>query len=287
MDHLLRVGQQEEGTNPEWQLCPDYGLDSKEFIVSGSTSYSWVKTVHILSTEGSILGTLRRGCPALVDSFSWTVPKDEAEGCRNGIDPEGISAVDPAILAPDCQELEQQVLYTDEWSGVLSQRAIKVMDCHDDAIFEMSEERRDLYVGRYMIHSDFVVQDPQGQVIGYCKLDTPAQGLKDIGEHNFTIVDLAGREIAQARRPLRWRGGSQNHSWHVTILDQEGPDVGGALITDMRVVAVAVANYVLRHQPADLCSDAVLVVLPMACTLAVIGLFTGFHAARSLWAPKR
>ena len=24
---------------------------SKEFIVSGSTSYSWVKTVHILSTE--------------------------------------------------------------------------------------------------------------------------------------------------------------------------------------------------------------------------------------------
>jgi hypothetical protein len=25
--------------------------------------------------QGSVLGTIRRGCPALVDSFSWTVPK--------------------------------------------------------------------------------------------------------------------------------------------------------------------------------------------------------------------
>jgi len=66
---------QEEGTNPEWQMCPDFGLESKEFIVSGSTDYSWVKTVQILSTEGAVLGTIRRGCPALLDSFSWTVPK--------------------------------------------------------------------------------------------------------------------------------------------------------------------------------------------------------------------
>ena len=34
-----------------------------------------VKTVHILSTEGALLGTIRRGCPALLDSFSWTVPQ--------------------------------------------------------------------------------------------------------------------------------------------------------------------------------------------------------------------
>ena len=29
---------------------------------------------------------------------------------------------------------------------------------------QMFEERRDLYVGRYMIHSDFVVQGPAGEV---------------------------------------------------------------------------------------------------------------------------
>lgn len=235
--------------------------------------------------EGSVLGTIRRGCPALVDSFSWTVPKDEAEGCRNGIEPAPLSALDPSIVAPDCQELERQVLYTDEWGGLLSQSSTKVMDCHDDLLFKMYQERRDLYVGQYMIHSDFAVQGPDGNVVGYCKLDSPVQGLKSVGEYNFTIVDLSGRAMAQARRPLRWPGGSREHAWHVTILDTEGPDVGGALITDMRVVAVAVANYVLLHQPADLCSDAVLMLLPMACTLAVIGLLAGFSAARSIFAP--
>ena len=29
---------------------------------------------------------------------------------------------------------------------------------------QMYEERRDLYVGRYMIHSDFAVQGPDGEV---------------------------------------------------------------------------------------------------------------------------
>eukprot|EP00292_Cryptomonas_paramecium_P011567 CAMPEP_0113667014 /NCGR_PEP_ID=MMETSP0038_2-20120614/3202_1 /TAXON_ID=2898 /ORGANISM="Cryptomonas paramecium" /LENGTH=320 /DNA_ID=CAMNT_0000582585 /DNA_START=401 /DNA_END=1363 /DNA_ORIENTATION=+ /assembly_acc=CAM_ASM_000170 len=289
VDSHRRLGLQEQGTNPEWQLCPDYGLDSKEFVVSGSTEYSWVKTVNILSTEGVLLGTMKRGCPSVMDSFSWTVPKAQAEGCRT-IEPAAISEVDPTVVAPDCQELERQVLYTDQSGGLFSRPSVKVMDCHDDLLFEVYEERRDLYVGSYMIHSDFVVEDKTGQVMGFCKLDSPLGGLKEIGGYNFTIVDLAGREIAKATRPLRWAGGAKSHAWHVRMLDAEGEadqQQGGVGVWDMRVVAVAVANNVLRHQPSDLCSDVVLALLPMACTLALIGLFAGFHAASALLAPKR
>ena len=41
---------------------------------------------------------------------SFSGRQDEAEGCRNGIDPDPLSSVDPSIIAPDCQVCRHAVM---------------------------------------------------------------------------------------------------------------------------------------------------------------------------------
>jgi hypothetical protein len=59
---------------------------------------------------GGRRGGQRRGAVKAV----W---QDEAEGCRNGIEPAPLSALDPSIVAPDCQARARDRCARDAWRG--------------------------------------------------------------------------------------------------------------------------------------------------------------------------
>mmetsp|Transcript_3390 Transcript_3390/g.8199 ORF Transcript_3390/g.8199 Transcript_3390/m.8199 type:complete len:354 (+) Transcript_3390:214-1275(+) len=273
---LSPIGQEEQGVNPRGQPCPSYGLNETEFLVVGFTEHYWRKTVEIRSLEGKLLGIVKRGCPAWTNSFVWKVPQEHASGCRDH--------VDPSVFSSKCQMPETEVLYTDEFSGLLNPASVKIMDCHDDQIFTLYEEHREVIVHDYKIHSDFVVQDLNGNVMGYCRQDqlphaSAERSLVRVGQHNFTIVDLEGEAVASAVRPLHWPNGATEHAWHVTIHRESVP----LTLSDVRIVAVAVVNNVLLHEEDDWCSDIVFALTPILLTLTAIALIAALSTCYS-WA---
>lgn len=258
---LSPLGQQEEGVNPRGQPCPNYGLDQSSFLVVGGTQHYWTKTVEIRFPSGKLMGTVKRGCPAWTESFVWRVPEEHALGCRDD--------VDPNVFTSTCQIPEVEVLYTDEWSGLLHPNEIKIRDCHDDLIFRLYEEKKQVIVHDYMIRSDFVVESKNRTIMGYCRQDRlPGRALARVGDHNFSIVDMDGEVVASATRPVHWPNGATEHIWNVTISQ---PSVPGT-ISDVRVVAVAVLNNVLLHEQDDWCSDIVFMLTPILLTLLGIAI---------------
>ena len=210
---LSPIGQEEQGVNPRGQPCPNWGLDSTEFQVVGFAAHAWRKTVEIRSTEGEVLGTIKRGCPAWTNSFVWMVPKEHASGCRDH--------VDPNVFSSKCQLPETEILYTDEFSGLLNPSEIKIMDCHDDQIFSLHEQHREIIIHDYKIKSDFMVKDLNGNTMGYCRqvkdLNGKHLGVSRVGDHNFTIVDLEGEVVATATRPFHWANGATEREWQVVL----------------------------------------------------------------------
>ena len=272
---LSPIGQEEQGVNPRGQPCPDWGLDSLEFQVVGFAAHTWRKTVEIRSMEGEVLGTIKRGCPAWTNSFVWMVPDEHASGCRDN--------VDPNVFSSKCQVPEKEILYTDEFSGLLNPSGIKIMDCHDDKIFSLHEEHREIIIHDFKIKSDFLVKDLNGNTMGYCRQDESGRGLAHVGDHNFTIVDLEGEVIATATRPLHWANGATEHVWDVQILQDPLP----LTLSDMRVVATAVVNNVLLHETEDWCSDIVFALTPMLITLVCIGVIAAISTCVSWFKPYK
>lgn len=272
---LSPIGQEEQGVNPRGQPCPDWGLDSLEFQVVGFAAHTWRKTVEIRSLEGEVLGTIKRGCPAWTNSFVWMVPDEHASGCRDN--------VDPNVFSSKCQVPEKEILYTDEFSGLLNPSGIKIMDCHDDKIFSLHEEHREIIIHDYKIKSDFLVKDLNGNTMGYCRQDETGRGLAHVGDHNFTIVDLEGEVVATATRPLHWANGATEHVWEVQILQDPLP----LTLSDMRVVATAVVNNVLLHETEDWCSDIVFALTPMLITLVCIGIIAAVSTCISWLKPYK
>jgi len=270
---LSPMGQEEMGVNPHGQACPSYGTDQPEFLVVGGTAHFWRKTVYIRSLEGETVGIIKRGCPAWTNSFVWKVLPNHAEGCRVGIDP---SVWDEAETT--CQQLETEVLYTDEFTGLMNSKRTRVMDCHDDNIFNVYEEKRDVIIHDFKIHSDSVIADANGTVMGYCRQDrSSGTAIRRVGDHNFTVVDLEGKAIASAVRPRHWENGATEHTWHVTIHEPMVP----LTLSDARVVAVAVVNNVLLHEEDDWCSDIVWMLTPVLLTTAVIGIIAAISTCVS------
>ena len=210
---LSPIGQEEQGVNPRGQPCPNWGLESTEFKVVGFAAQAWRKTVEIRSMEDEVLGTIKRGCPAWTNSFVWMVPKEHASGCRDH--------VDPNVFSSKCQLPETEILYTDEFSGLLNPSEIKIMDCHDDQIFSLHEQHREIIIHDYKIKSDFMVKDLNGNTMGYCRqvkdLNGKHLGVSRVGDHNFTIVDLEGEVVATATRPFHWANGATEREWQVVL----------------------------------------------------------------------
>jgi len=263
---LSQINQPEMGTNPGTP-CPSYGLNETSYLVAGGTSHYWRKTVEIRSGDGEVLGIIKRGCPAWTNSFAWKVPEGHGQGCRIDIDP---SLVDDH----ECQEPEMEVLYTDQWSGLLNDPVIRTKDCHDAPIFNIYEKKRDVILSGYMIHSDFVIADNNDVVLGFCKLEGFEESLHGVGEHNFTFVDVDGNTVARAERPIHWENGATERVWNVTILVPGAPGTLG----DARVVLSAVVHNVLLNEETDWCSDLVFTLTPVIITLCAIGLIAGISA---------
>lgn len=270
---LSPIGQEEQGVNPRGQPCPNWGLDNTEFQVVGFAAQSWRKTVEIRSMDGEVLGTIKRGCPAWLNSFVWKVPLAHASGCRDEIDPN--------VFSSKCQMPEVEILYTDEFAGLLNPSGVRIMDCHDDQIFSLHEEHREIIIHDYKIKSDFLVKDLNGNTMGYCRQDQSSRGLAHVGDHNFTIVDLEGDIVATATRPLHWANGATEHVWEVQIMTDPLP----LTLSDMRVVATAVVNNVLLHEQEDLCSDIVWFLTPMLLTMVAIGVIAGVSTCISWFRP--
>ena len=271
---LSPIGQEEMGHNPRGQACPDYGLDSTEFKVVGFAASAWRKTVQIRSMEGEVLGIVKRSCPSWGNSFIWKVPDAHASGCRND--------VDPNVFSSKCQMPEVEVLYTDEFSGMIHPTGISIMDCHDDKIFSLVEEHRQVIIHEFKIKSDYLIKDLNGNIMGYCRQDTgPGRSLPHVGDHNFTIVDLEGEIFATATRPLHWANGAEEHVWNVEIVQDPVP----LTLSDMRIVAAAVVNNVLIHEKMDLCSDVVFMLAPMLITLCFIGIVAALSTVISWLRP--
>jgi len=272
---LSPIGQEEQGVNPRGQPCPNWGLDSVEFQVVGFAAHSWRKTVQIRSVEGDVLGTIKRGCPAWTNSFVWMVPDEHASGCRDN--------VDPNVFSSKCQMPEVEILYTVEFSGLLNPNGIKIIDCHDDQIFSLHEEHREIIIHDFKIESSFLVKDLNGNTMGYCRQDKSGRGLAHVGDHNFTIVDLEGEIVATATRPLHWANGATEHVWDVKILQESVP----LTLSDMRVVATAVVNNVLLHEIEDWCSDIVFALTPILITLVAIGIIAAISTCMSWFKPDK
>jgi len=272
---LSPIGQEEQGVNPRGQPCPDWGLDSTDFQVVGFAAQTWRKYVEIRSMEGEVLGTIKRGCPAWTNAFVWKVPPAHASGCRDN--------VDPNVFSSKCQIPEVEILYTDEFSGLLNPSGIRIMDCHDDMIFSLHEERREIIVHDYKIKSDFIVKDLNGNTMGYCRQSESGRGLAHVGDHNFTIVDMEGEVVATATRPLHWANGAQEHVWDVQILVEPEP----LTLSDMRVVATAVVNNVLLHESEDFCSDIVFALTPILITFVCIGVIAAISTCLSWFKPEK
>ena len=273
---LSPIGQEEQGNNPRGQPCPDWGLDSTEFLVVGFAAHTWRKYVEIRSMEGEVLGTIKRGCPAWTNAFTWKVAPEHASGCRDN--------VDPNVFSSKCQMPEVEILYTDEFSGLLNPSGVRIMDCHDDKIFSLHEEHRQIIIHDYRIKPDFVVKDLNGNTMGYCRQsETSGRGIVAVGDHNFTIVDMEGEVVATATRPLHWANGAEEHVWEVQILVPSEP----LTLSDMRVVATAVVNNVLLHEVEDYCSDIVFMLTPMLITLLCIGLIAAISTCLSWFKPEK
>jgi len=272
---LSPIGQEEQGVNPRGQPCPNWGLDSVEFQVVGFAAHSWRKTVEIRSVEGEVLGTIKRGCPAWTNSFVWMVPDEHASGCRDNLDPN--------VFSSKCQMPEVEILYTDEFSGLLNPSGIKIMDCHDDRIFSLHEEHREIMIHDFKIKSEFLVKDLNGNTMGYCRQDNVARGLAHVGDHNFTIIDLEGEIVATATRPLHWANGATEHVWDVQIVQESVP----LTLSDMRLVATAVVNNVLLHEIEDWCSDIVFALTPILITLVAIGFIAAISTCISWFKPDK
>lgn len=101
---LSPINQPEMGVNAG-SPCPSYGLDLNDFLITGATGHMWRRTVTISSQDGEELGTVKRGCPAWTNAFSWKVPEGHASGCRVGIDPTVETDGDKK-----CQQPEMEVL---------------------------------------------------------------------------------------------------------------------------------------------------------------------------------
>lgn len=115
----------------------------------------------------------------------------------------------------------------------------------------------------YMVHSNYVIESPTGEILGYCKLEGFENSLQAVSEHNFTFVDLEGNDVARAERPFHWKNGATEHVWNVTIFAPGGPGTIG----DARAVLGAVVNIMLLDEETDWCSDIVFTITPVVMTL--------------------
>jgi hypothetical protein len=272
---LSPIGQTEQGATPHDQECPNYGLDETEFLIVGFAGHLWRKTIEIRKLDGTVLGVIKRGCPAFLDAFVYKVPVEHANGCRQVGNPLGLGEDEDVAK---CAMPEQEVLYTNYWTGVLNKPKIQVFDCHEDPLFNVLVEERDVHIHEHVrIHSDFVVMDITGHVIGYCRSGKEKKGLRHIDDHNITLVDLDGDEVATAVRPLHWENGATEHVWQVTIIKDLGPNT----LSDMRVVVTSVAQHVFQHMEDDWCSDIVYMLTPILLTVVFIALVAGMSAVCS------
>jgi len=272
---LSPIGQTEQGQTPHDQECPNYGLDETEFQIVGFAGHLWRKTIEVRKMDGTVLGIIKRGCPAFLDAFTYKVPVAHANGCRHQSGMLNIGEEDNVFK---CATPEQEVLYTNYWSGVLNKPRIQVFDCHEDSLFNVLVEQRDVDIHEHIrVHSDFVVLDISGNVLGYCRSGAAKKNVQHINDHNITLVDLDGDEVATAMRPLHWENGATEHVWHVTIIKDLGPNT----LSDMRVVVTSVAQHVFQHMEDDWCSDIVYMLTPVLLTVVFIAVVAGVSAVCS------
>lgn len=115
----------------------------------------------------------------------------------------------------------------------------------------------------YAIHSNFVIESPEGEVLGYCRLEGFERSIQAAAEHNFTFVDLDGNDVARAERPFHWENGATEHVWNVSIT-KPGPP---GSIGDTRAIITTVVHLMLLDEQTDFCQDIVFTITPVIITM--------------------
>jgi hypothetical protein len=108
-----------------------------------------------------------------------------------------------------------------------------------------------------------VIESPQGEILGYCRLEGFERSIQAASEHNFTFVDLDGNDVARAERPFHWENGAKEHVWNVSIM-QPGPP---GSIGDSRAIITTVVHLMLLDEQTDFCQDIVFTITPVIITM--------------------